>query len=175
MDLLLLAFLSVAVYIDMRTMTIPKWVTVSMALAGIIYYGITLGKEGVMFSVQGLLLGFLILLIPYLAGGIGGGDVKLLAAVGAMKGPYFIFFLTVFLSIAAITVTTIVLIREKRFVSTWRYCFHYFLHILSRLTFGIYDREKPESLHLTPYPFAVVIGISVFLTVLYELLLKVGV
>jgi len=175
MDILLLAFITIAVYLDVKKRIIPKWVTISMALAGIIYYGATLGRDGIMFSVQGLLLGFLILLIPYLAGGIGGGDVKLLAAVGAMKGPYFIFFMMVVLSVVAIIVTTIYLVREKRFVSTWKYYLHYFLYIISRITFGIYDRDKPDLKHKTPCPFAIVIGFSVFLAVAFEFIVKAGV
>lgn len=175
-NITLLLFIAVAVYLDVKTRTIPKWVTIPMALMGIVYYGATLGKLGVVHSLQGLLLGFLIMLIPYLAGGMGGGDVKLMAAIGAVKGPYFIFFMAVFLTVVAVIVTTIVLVREKRFVSTWKYYLHYFLHILSRLTFGIFDRDKPDNLkHITTYPFAIVIGASVFLAVAFEFALKVGV
>ena len=40
--------------------------------------------HGFLFSGKGLLVGFLILLIPYLLGGMGAGDVKLMAAIGAI-------------------------------------------------------------------------------------------
>jgi len=38
-------------------------------------------------SLEGTALGFLFLLLPYLYGGIGAGDVKLLAVYGALLGP----------------------------------------------------------------------------------------
>ncbi|MDR3599012.1 MAG: prepilin peptidase [Desulfosporosinus sp.] len=41
-------------------------------------------------SLEGAALGFLFLLLPYLFGGIGAGDVKLLAVYGALLGPHLI-------------------------------------------------------------------------------------
>ena len=41
-------------------------------------------------SLEGATLGFLFLLLPYLYGGIGAGDVKLLAVYGAFLGPHLI-------------------------------------------------------------------------------------
>lgn len=46
-------------------------------------------------GLEGAALGFLYLLLPYLFGGIGAGDVKLLAVYGALLGPHLI--ITVFL------------------------------------------------------------------------------
>ena len=57
---------------------------------GLLYYTITLGFEGLLFSGAGLLIGFALLIIPYLLGGMGAGDVKLLAAVGALTGTSFV-------------------------------------------------------------------------------------
>ena len=41
-------------------------------------------------SLEGAVLGFLFLLLPYISGGIGAGDVKLLAVFGALLGPHLI-------------------------------------------------------------------------------------
>jgi len=41
-------------------------------------------------GLEGAALGFLFLLLPYLLGGIGAGDVKLLAVYGALLGPHLI-------------------------------------------------------------------------------------
>ena len=42
--------------------------------------------EGVFFSVKGMLTGCGLLIIPFVLGGMGGGDVKLLAALGSWLG-----------------------------------------------------------------------------------------
>ena len=41
-------------------------------------------------GLEGAALGFLFLLLPYILGGIGAGDVKLLAVFGALLGPHLI-------------------------------------------------------------------------------------
>ena len=43
-----------------------------------------------MMSLEGAVLGFLLLLLPYLYGGVGAGDVKLMAVYGALLGPHLI-------------------------------------------------------------------------------------
>ena len=75
---------------DIRKRRILNIVTLPAILIGLIYYTVTSGFEGFLFSGKGLLVGFLILLIPYLLGGMGAGDVKLMAAIGALTGTSFV-------------------------------------------------------------------------------------
>ncbi|MDQ7790273.1 MAG: A24 family peptidase [Clostridia bacterium] len=65
---------------------IPNWLTLPAITAGFICNGFINGPEGVVYSLQGLLLGVAIFVIPFAMGGIGGGDVKLMGAIGALKG-----------------------------------------------------------------------------------------
>jgi len=44
------------------------------------------GVTGLWTALFGLLVGFMLLLVPYLLGGMGAGDVKALAALGALLG-----------------------------------------------------------------------------------------
>ena len=63
---------------DIKTRTIPNWLTVTAAVIGI-----ALGwQEGL----KGLGLGLLLQLPFFVMGMIGGGDVKLMAAAGAIAG-----------------------------------------------------------------------------------------
>lgn len=71
---------------DLLTRRIPNWITVPGAVLGVAiqsYYG---GWHGAVSSLAGALLGFSFFLLLYLAGGMGAGDVKLAAAVGALVG-----------------------------------------------------------------------------------------
>lgn len=80
-------YTTLAAVTDLRWRRIPNWLTLPTAAAGLIYHGCFAGGWGFSASLAGLAIGFALLLIPFLAGGGGMGDVKLLAALGAWLGP----------------------------------------------------------------------------------------
>lgn len=82
----LIIILLIAAMIDLRTFKIPNIVTIPAAVGALTYYGGQFGFSGLLFSLAGLGTGLLLLLIPYLMNGIGGGDVKLMGVVGAFLG-----------------------------------------------------------------------------------------
>jgi prepilin peptidase CpaA len=89
-----------ACVLDVRTRRIPNALTLSAAVAGLLYHGATSGTDGLQTAAAGWLLG-LLLLLPYFAlGGMGGGDVKLVAALGAWLGPWETFWLAMYAGIA---------------------------------------------------------------------------
>lgn len=73
----------VAGAIDARTFRVPNWLTVPVLLSGLIYHAITGGGAGLQASLLGAICGFGVILVLYLVGGMGAGDVKLMAAIGA--------------------------------------------------------------------------------------------
>jgi len=81
------AFLSiVAGAFDLRTRRIPNLLTFGAALAGVGYHAATGGLTTAGWSAAGLAAG-LLLFFPFFAlGGLGAGDVKLVAALGAWVG-----------------------------------------------------------------------------------------
>jgi prepilin peptidase CpaA len=72
---------------DLRSRRIPNWLVVPFLLAGIITKTVVQGWHGLAEGLEGVLLGALLLGILYLLGGMGMGDVKLCAAIGAWVGP----------------------------------------------------------------------------------------
>lgn len=89
LDVLVIALASVAGFIDVKTRKIPNWLTFSAAAAGLAGNIFVNGWEGALFSVKGMLVGLCVFLIPFILGGMGGGDVKLMGAIGAIKGVNF--------------------------------------------------------------------------------------
>ena len=88
MFVVLIGVLVPAMYTDLRSSRIPNWLTfpaMGIALLGHIWLG---GLQGAIFSLLGLWAGLGLFLILYISGSIGAGDVKLMAAVGAIMGPY---------------------------------------------------------------------------------------
>lgn len=90
-EILLIAVLGIAVVTDLRQRKIPNWLTFSAMAIGLAYQTNMRGWEGMLFSLKGLGLGMALLAIPYLMGGMGAGDVKLLGAIGAFLGPQGVF------------------------------------------------------------------------------------
>ena len=63
---------------DLRSQKIPNMVTLPAALAALAYHTKINGLEGFLFSATGLAAGIALLILPYLMGGMGAGDAKLL-------------------------------------------------------------------------------------------------
>src|SRR5262249_17115680 len=72
-----------------------------LLLSGLVYHGMVGGGSAFAGSLLGMLFGFGILFVFYLMGGMGAGDVKLMAAVGAWLGMPLVFY--VFLASALVT------------------------------------------------------------------------
>ena len=71
---------------DWRCRRIPNWLTCSAMGAGIVLQ-LLVDRSGWPAPFLGIGLGLGVLVIPFLAGGMGAGDVKLLMALGACVGP----------------------------------------------------------------------------------------
>jgi prepilin peptidase CpaA len=91
--------LAIAVITDLRFQKIPNSLTFSAMTAGIGYHVATGGLEGLVYSAAGLALGMAIFIIPFLMGGMGAGDAKLMGAIGAAVGPKGVFIAAVLTSI----------------------------------------------------------------------------
>jgi prepilin peptidase CpaA len=84
---LLIAVVMVAAFFDIRTHRIPNWLTLPGLLLGIALNAFLFELAGLWFSLKGLGLAFGVYFVLYLLRGMGAGDVKLMAAVGAAAGP----------------------------------------------------------------------------------------
>lgn len=85
-DSSLLIVAVVAAACDLRSGRISDWLTLPALLAGIVVHGWTGGLMGVCLAVLGALLTAAPAWVLFRRGGMGGGDVKLLGAIGAFVG-----------------------------------------------------------------------------------------
>jgi len=72
---------------DLRSRRIPNWLTLPFLAAGLAVSGWLYGWYGIGQSVAGAALGLLTFGLLFWLGGMGAGDVKLCAAIGAWIGP----------------------------------------------------------------------------------------
>jgi len=81
-----LGFIALAAVSDWRQRRIPNRLNLAAVIVGLTLQLCTAGFEGVLSGLLGIVAGLGVLLLPFLAGMVGGGDVKFVAAVGAFLG-----------------------------------------------------------------------------------------
>lgn len=87
MIIVLAPLLIAAIYTDLKWSRIPNWLTVSAMGIGLLMQTWVGGLHGALVSLAGLGVGMGLFLLPYACRGIGAGDVKLMAAIGAIVDP----------------------------------------------------------------------------------------
>jgi len=113
-DAVFLLLLFTCTFTDLKKRLIYNHVLLPALLLGFLLAGVEGGLQGLKQSGAGLALGFLLLALPYYLGGMGAGDVKMLATIGALQGPQFTFH--TFLSSALIggVWALVHLVRQKK-------------------------------------------------------------
>jgi len=79
--------LAVATFTDLRSRRIPNWLTLPLLVAGLAAGGVVDGLPGLARSAAGAGLAVVLLVAFCFLRGMGWGDLKLCAAVGAWVGP----------------------------------------------------------------------------------------
>lgn len=152
---IILTFLLViiaAVY-DYRSRRIPNLLTMPAMVAGLALNACLSGGTGLEQSLLGLLLGVGLLLIPFAIGGMGAGDVKLLAAVGALNGPHFVLFTCIYGAIAGGVMAVVLLLLKGRAQAV-------FANVVSTLVIPGQSLAKTN----LGIPYGIAIGIGALIT-----------
>ena len=76
-----------ASWIDLRYRKVPNWLNLFIILSGFTAQAVFNGWAGLWLGFLGMILGFGLLIIPWLMHAMGAGDVKLMAGMGVWLGP----------------------------------------------------------------------------------------
>lgn len=151
--------LIVAAYIDGKELRVPNWITFPMVLSGLVYS--TVAGDGFVAGLWGMTVGLLTLLPLYAVGGMGAGDVKLMAGIGAWLGAM----VTWYAFVATVVVGAIMAIIMVLMRKAWDKHYGQFLLIAAewmsikdpRKLSVIAAERKPRML-LLPYGIPICIG-----------------
>ena len=132
-----------AVYTDFKYRRISNLVTFGAAGVALVVRLSLGGTPAVLMGLGGWLLGAGLLIVPFALGWMGAGDVKLLAAFGAIGGPNFVLYVAVMAGLAGGVMSLFYLAREGKLWFTLRNIFIFIRHpfncvlpISRRMPFG---------------------------------------
>lgn len=153
--------LVVAAVIDGYKLKVPNLITFPMILSGWLYSGLAYGWEGLGYSLLGTFVGLGLLLPAYAIGGMGAGDVKLLAGVGAWVGATVTFY-AFCLSAVVGGVIAVAMVLYRRAWSKHRAQFEVILTEIVTLRnpnqLAAIAAERKSSMLLLPYGIPIAIG-----------------
>ncbi len=110
---IMVAMVAAAAYIDLRYLRIPNAFTLGGAAVGLLLSLLFRGPDGLVSGLAGWALGAALFFAFFAIGVMGAGDVKLLAAVGALMGPLFVFNAFVFTGLAGGIIAIAVAVRRR--------------------------------------------------------------
>ena len=114
---------------DVRMRRIPNLLTFGAAATGLMYHLISGGPGAFGDSSAGWLVGALLFVVPFVLRGLGGGDVKLLAALGAWIGPLDVVWLALYTGVAGGAMAVVVALAHgylrRAFDNVWLLLCHW--------------------------------------------------
>jgi len=147
---------------DLKSRRIPNYLTFGGALGGLGFQLGCHGFPGFLDGLAGLGLGFCLLVGFYLLGGMGAGDVKASAALGAWLGPGRTVYLFVYMGLAGGLIILAVLLWQRRLVAVIREGWHAVLNwALCRHSNGKPPRPASRPRTTIPYGAAMALGMAV--------------
>jgi prepilin peptidase CpaA len=158
---------SVCLVTDLLWRRIPNIVTLTTAAAGLVLGVVNDGWRGLAMSAGGMAVGFVTLILPYYVGGMGAGDVKLMAALGALMGPspiVHIFLYTALIGGVIAVVNAIwrgTLMQALRNIRDWTTAL--WLQRMAGLKGGLTQTELSKTAGVIPYGVAIALGLGAYL------------
>ena len=159
-DYLLILLLIICVLTDIKSRRVYNKVLLPFLIVSLAAGFITGGWTLLLESVKGFILGLVILIIPFSKGGIGAGDVKLLAVIGGIKGPVFVIYVFLAGALAGGLLALGFLAASGQLLATLARLLQTFLSLMGR--YGVVIRTDPENEAKAVYfPYTLAIGAGV--------------
>jgi len=136
--LLVILILMAAAY-DWKYRRIPNWLTLTGVVAGLAANTTLTGIGGAWLSASGIGFALLIYLPLYALRALGGGDVKLMAAIGALVGPFAWWAIFVYTALIGGVIALVVIVSQGRLQRTFRN--------LGTILWGLVRARRPADTH----------------------------
>lgn len=159
LDVCLIILITAAVFNDLKSRRIPNILIIGGLVVALSYHYYTWGLPGLAFGLKGFAVGLVLLLLPFVLGGMGAGDVKLLGVIGAFKGSIFALSTFIWMALWGGVIALVLLIAKGQLMIT--------VHRLGRgllmagLGMGSFGNAVSKEEFSIYYPYAVAIALGV--------------
>lgn len=150
-----------AAVIDGLKLKVPNWLTYHFMLGGLGYWTWTAGWAGLVWALAGATVGLALLLPLYAIGGMGSGDVKLLAGVGAWVGMKLTLWAFVSTSVVGAVMALVMVAWSGNFIKHWvqfQAIGHEILTIRNPAKLAEIAAERKPRMKLLPYGIPMAVG-----------------
>ncbi len=157
--------LIVAAIIDGIQLKVPNWLTFPFVISGWAYSCIYFGWDGLGWSLMGTVVGLGLLLPAYAIGGMGAGDVKLLAGVGAwMHATHTFWAFAISVIVGAVLAVLMVAYRRAwgKHARQFRAILEEIVTIRDPNELAAIAAERKSSMLLLPYGIPIAIGSIIY-------------
>lgn len=148
--------LGIAAFTDWREHKIYNMLLVPSFFIALMLHALQGGIIGLEKSLLGAVIGFALFLIPYFMGGMGAGDVKFLAVIGAFGGPHFVLVSFLYIAIIGGVISGFLLARRKALGNTLMHYLLFFPTLRKPQNFS--EAMRVARQEKFPYGIAIVLG-----------------
>lgn len=156
--LFLAIIMGIAFTTDYKASRIPNNLVLA-GIAGGLFINLFNGMEGLLFALKGMAFGFGVLLVIYMLGGVGAGDVKLFAALGAISGVNFTLSTLVYSLFAAAVIGIIMVALKGELGLRMKKLFYTVVAVVTLGRIKIISNLKESQGFRFPFMYAVLPGL----------------
>ncbi|MGI9519939.1 MAG: A24 family peptidase [Pirellulaceae bacterium] len=163
--------LVVAAVIDGIQLKVPNWLTFPMIISGWVFSAMAYGMAGegwmvgLGWSMAGTTLGLCLLLPAYAIGGMGAGDVKLMAGIGAWVHCWITFYAFCLSTIFGAVIAVIMVWRAgkmKHHSDQFKHIVNEIVTVRNPEALSTIAADRKSSMMLLPYGIPIAIGTIVY-------------
>jgi len=147
--LVLLLVVVSAVIMDFSTGKVSNYLIIVGLIMGFFLQILSGGKEQIIYSLAGAVVPLVVLMLVFLIGGIGAGDIKLFSVIGLFLGAKGVFTCIVVAFIIGAVMSLGKILVSRNFYFYFNNLVHYVSSTYQSQKIQIYKREKRNTIHFT--------------------------
>lgn len=139
----------IAVIMDFATGKVSNRLIVVGLIVGLVLQIVFGGKENIDNAFIGAIVPIIVLILVFIIGGIGAGDIKLFSVIGVFLGPRGVFICIIVAIVIGAIISLGKILMNRNFYIYFSNLFNYVSTLNQTNKIQLYKREKYNTIHFT--------------------------